>query len=438
MASKDKRYVSSVAAFKDGLLLLGQRADDKKWCCPGGHFELNEYPTQAAMRELWEETSLVPVGELEFIGDSNIKDRNVHVFTFKCQVTGEPSSELDPDEEFTQFQWVDPNNIPDEILENLHNKQDATLQNLGLQDKTLKSERAYWLGKDGLRIPKENSPQRLIWDEAYLSQIKKTADGLMTEEYVVDISKVNGYNTIKNNDRVTLYKRMLVAGEALPPVILKYDSDGLTLVDGCHRQEALLQSGLNFTKAVVMYDETSLRKGVGLAALMGSVLLASPMNIKSHPKPTVHSIAEGSGIKAWTPEGLPDEMHPIAHLESSYGKNIQHKTNSAGEYHTAFGALGLKHSTAHEVYRKSSSLQKQFPGLSDPADFMNAVKKDPKVYNKIAAKHFNDLKARHGSLDKAVLAWRYGSGAVLRNDPSALQDKEGYLSKYKKLVGGSK
>lgn len=429
---KDAHYVASVAVFnEDGLLLFGKRADVKKWCLPGGKFEVSEAPSQAATRELWEETALTPHDGLEFIGDAFVPRANVYVFSFKVTIKDqEPDAGLDPDAEFVEFQWVEPNNIPENILNNLYNKEDVTLQKLGLQEVTLKSEGSYWHTPD-LRIPHNTNPKRLIWNEAYLAKVQEifVKNEEAFEIHDIDITKVPGYNTPINKERVKLYRRMLKAGEELPPVVVRYDEHGFSLLDGNHRQEACIQTGITNVKAIIVHS-TKLNKGIGLVTLMGALAMGGA----STPKPTAHSIEQGQGLKTWTPEGLDKDLYPIAHLESSWGQNMNHGKNSAGEYHTAYGALGFKPSTAHERYKKSPLMQKQFPGLTDPADFLKTFKNNPKFYNQLATEHFNYLKGRHGAPEEAARAWRYGSTAVMKQVPDVMADKEGYVSKYKALI----
>lgn len=117
--------------------------------------------------------------------------------------------------------------------------------------------------------------------------------------------------------------------------------------------------------------------------------------------------------KAWTPHGLPTEMHPIAHLESSFGRNVAHSAHSKGDYHTAFGAVGFKPVTAHEEYRRSKAIQALYPNLQDEHRFTDAFKSDPLFYNMLAGKHFSYLKAQLGGDPvKAAYGWRWGVGAA--------------------------
>jgi 8-oxo-dGTP pyrophosphatase MutT (NUDIX family) len=435
MSEKSKRnlFVASVAVFnEDGLLLFGKRGHNKKWCLPGGKFERSEPPSQAAIRELFEETGLTPKLHLEFLGDMEVPKIGVHVFSFKTEVISEPDASLDPDGEFVEFQWVEPKNLPKEILDNLHNKQDVTLQLLGLQEKTLnKSSGEYWLG-DGIRIPTNNNPKRLIWDEAYIEKVKELnkSEGQIC---LVDVNLISGHNSPVNKERLKLYRRMAKAGDELPPLTIRYDGDGLHLIDGNHRQEIYKELGVQYAKAVLITGD-DIKKGAGLAALAALGIITGGALQPDKPKSAVHSIMEGAGVKTWTPEGLHEDLYPIAHLESTFGKRLLHQPHSKGEYHTAFGALGFKPSTAHEEYKKSKVLQSSYPGLLDPAEFMGAFKKDPKFYNMLASAHFTRLKVRHGgSAEEAARAWRYGSNAVINKKPEATEDKEGYVAKYRDL-----
>ncbi len=43
---------------EDGKILLVQRADNERWCMPGGAADVGESPSEAAIRETWEETGL--------------------------------------------------------------------------------------------------------------------------------------------------------------------------------------------------------------------------------------------------------------------------------------------------------------------------------------------------------------------------------------------
>jgi ADP-ribose pyrophosphatase YjhB (NUDIX family) len=140
--SKNLTRVVSVAPFnQEGMLLFGLRRDDNTYNLPGGHLEGEEDPTDGAKRELLEETGL-ETDSIEFIGQSDVVGRSgkdVTVYSFVCDVGDrEPTGEDDPDQECSVWRYVEPDDVPEEILNNLHSKQDVTLTLLGIQSGELK------------------------------------------------------------------------------------------------------------------------------------------------------------------------------------------------------------------------------------------------------------------------------------------------------------
>jgi len=122
--------VAAIAALKSGKLLMGRRADDGKWCCPGGHMEKGESPDAAAVRELAEETG-IRVDIVRPLARKAVKDGEILVHAFEADVDGEPHNEDDPDSEFTEFRWVDPKAMPQDVLRALHNEPDVVLDAIG-------------------------------------------------------------------------------------------------------------------------------------------------------------------------------------------------------------------------------------------------------------------------------------------------------------------
>ncbi len=68
-------WTTGVFIVKDGKILMVKHKKFGCWVCPGGHIELHEDPSQAARREVREETGL----EIEFVGESPVdfKDHRV-------------------------------------------------------------------------------------------------------------------------------------------------------------------------------------------------------------------------------------------------------------------------------------------------------------------------------------------------------------------------
>ena len=173
-----------------------------------------------------------------------------------------------------------------------------------------------------------------------------------------------------------------------------------------------------------------LEKGLGGAILAGALSVGGAIPKQAA---TPAPIEAKETAKAWTPEGLDPELHPIAHLESNWGKNTKHAVNPKGVFHTAHGAVGLKPVTAHEEYMRSKSLQKEYPNLQDPEKFTALLQQDHVFYNKTASKHWQMLRTKLGSPVASAFAWRWGIGAAQRA-PEQHQKEDPYVIKYASMT----
>ena len=193
----------------------------------------------------------------------------------------------------------------------------------------------------------------------------------------------------------------------------------------------------------------SLTKGLGTALAVGGMMALGQMSPKLKAgfdkvnPPAQTEVAPAQSFQAtvdkapkWTPEGLHNYLIPIAHLESSFGQNMNHAPHAKGEYHTAVGAVGFKPSTAHEEWGKSKKLKELYPGLEDPATFMAKFKTDHKLYNLLASSHFLRLVQRHGTPEKAAYAWRWGSTAAAGASQDAI-DSSPYVMRYRDLAAST-
>lgn len=131
----------------------------------------------------------------------------------------------------------------------------------------------------------------------------------------------------------------------------------------------------------------------------------------------------------WKSEGLAEELHPIAHLESSFGKNMNHEAHSKGPFYSSYGAVGLKGMAAYEAYLRSSYLKKRFPGLSDKDAFMQLFTTDYHFYNACANVHWYWLRRHTATINQAVFAWRWGIGAATKADSTQI-DADKYVASY--------
>lgn len=130
--------IASVAVVNGNRLLMGKRNDNQKFTMPGGHLNKNEEPMAGALRELKEESGISP-DDIYFMGSKNVvgrdgKNRIIHAFV--CFGKYDTDTELDPDEEVQNWQWVDiTNGLPEKVANNLHSPKNIVLQYLGLQKK---------------------------------------------------------------------------------------------------------------------------------------------------------------------------------------------------------------------------------------------------------------------------------------------------------------
>jgi 8-oxo-dGTP diphosphatase len=104
---------ASCACFRDGKLLLAQRANPPQfWTLPGGRVEFGEHAAAAAVRELKEETGV----EAEVVGFAGFREvisrrgGNLHfvVLAFAARwVAGEAA----PTPETAAVEWIDPGDL---------------------------------------------------------------------------------------------------------------------------------------------------------------------------------------------------------------------------------------------------------------------------------------------------------------------------------------
>lgn len=112
LEKKEKTADIAIVVLTDGnFILAGKRRKNGKWGLPGGRTEdHNENSKEAALRELEEETGLTLKPEdLTLFGTKEIKgeheSKRVYVYTANYP-GGEPTTKEDPDREFTSWRWI--------------------------------------------------------------------------------------------------------------------------------------------------------------------------------------------------------------------------------------------------------------------------------------------------------------------------------------------
>lgn len=117
---------TNVLIVKNQKILMSRRQNtgwaDGLLCIPGGHVEPTEFPIEAAIRELKEELGIrVKKSELVFLCTEvkHVTDRFYVSVEFTLRTAQEPINN-EPDK-CSELVWVDPNNLPDDVIPNFRN-----------------------------------------------------------------------------------------------------------------------------------------------------------------------------------------------------------------------------------------------------------------------------------------------------------------------------
>lgn len=116
----------------------------------------------------------------------------------------------------------------------------------------LKKAARSWKSRDGITIPRQNSPERRAYDQRYAAAVARhfaNGDASRMRRIKVPVNQPTGSNMAVNKDRLNLYTRMAAAGDRLPPVVVRRNGLGYSLVDGNHRQAAAQKAGLTHLDA---------------------------------------------------------------------------------------------------------------------------------------------------------------------------------------------
>jgi 8-oxo-dGTP diphosphatase len=118
-AEKAKQFVSVCIIFRKNKnnteVLLVKRADNNKWCIPGGHLENKENSIDAAIREIKEETNLNLNKKNLFLVDQ-IDDEKINNNIYA--VLEEDYNQEKADSDAKEAKWFDVEKLPHLIWDN--------------------------------------------------------------------------------------------------------------------------------------------------------------------------------------------------------------------------------------------------------------------------------------------------------------------------------
>jgi 8-oxo-dGTP pyrophosphatase MutT (NUDIX family)/GNAT superfamily N-acetyltransferase len=269
--------IASVAPFNDeGKLLFGRRRDDKRWTLPGGHMEEGEDPLHAAVRELIEETGLRP-SAMEDLGTGPVvgKDgKKLMIHCFRATVTGKPSNAADPDQEVSEWRWVDVDDgLPDEIAANLSARKNVTLNLLGLQsdeeqDDLAKAEEFAKNWNEGKTTYVNEGPSG--WTAGPGDLTRKDLARLDPQTFAHLPGRNKEHELFARNkygrmspQKWTAFMRSVKAKGVVNPIQIFKEKDGRVHIwEGNHRIRAAIQAGVKEVPFEISYMGNSQRTGL--------------------------------------------------------------------------------------------------------------------------------------------------------------------------------
>jgi 8-oxo-dGTP diphosphatase len=108
------RFVAILVRNSVDNVLMGLRNDDFAWCSPGGHLKAGEDFASGAHRELKEETGLDAL-EMKLINIQKIGKMMIYLLEAKVDQNQEIDMSKDPDGEYSICEYVDPNDVRDNL-----------------------------------------------------------------------------------------------------------------------------------------------------------------------------------------------------------------------------------------------------------------------------------------------------------------------------------
>jgi 8-oxo-dGTP pyrophosphatase MutT (NUDIX family) len=113
---RTKRIAICLATDEHDNILMGRRNDNDKWTNPAGKLKVKEDPHFGAKREFLEETG-VEADSIKLIGAHWDKDQNLLLYLFKITIKPDQQFDFskDPDKEFKELKYVNPNDVVTEL-----------------------------------------------------------------------------------------------------------------------------------------------------------------------------------------------------------------------------------------------------------------------------------------------------------------------------------
>lgn len=125
----------------------------------------------------------------------------------------------------------------------------------------------------------------------------------------------------------------------------------------------------------------------------------------------------------------------IRKMESNNGTQLDHKASPKGAFWTAFGDMGLKPSTAMDLFKTSPKMQEKYP-IQDEAQFFLVFTSNTQFYQELVKYYWAKLiRLTAGDVLTAVYLWHYGMFkpvSDVNSDPYCLKFQELYEARASK------
>ena len=113
-----------------------------------------------------------------------------------------------------------------------------------------------------MSIPRGPSLRRKQYDKQYLEAVEERFGGpnFKLSPMLVSVPLLVKTNLAVNRERYDLYKRMLSAGDDVPPIVVEPMGDAFRILDGNHRTQAAMDVNVFFLPALLREQTQKGRK----------------------------------------------------------------------------------------------------------------------------------------------------------------------------------
>lgn len=217
------RRVATVAMFHGDRILMGERNDNGRWTCPGGHLDDGEEPLAGAVREFKEETGIdLDPAQLKAAGEpqevTNDEGEKLTIYPFRLDVDERPAMTAgrDPDGEIKRWGWVNTEaGLPKSIKENLHVplKRNVLFEAVSLKGSSgfIRSNKAWYDKRSNVESKKTSQAEQKVLDSTINLLANFAADAIrLADDAQKKKTKAAGDDDGNNDEAANLPRRAAI------------------------------------------------------------------------------------------------------------------------------------------------------------------------------------------------------------------------------------